>query len=88
MRCENTEDCPARKNPGKPCWEIAMETGSDRHALNICGDCIVRLVKEGNPVLSNQEIMEIMKVRAETDMVDKDLSGALQSLNVLDRFFG
>jgi len=88
MQCEITDDCPARKNPEKPCWEIAMESGSDRHALNICRDCIVRLVKEGSSLLSNQDIMEIMRVKAKTDQVDKDLSETSQTLNVLDRFFG
>ena len=65
MLCKNPENCPAKANPYKPCWEIAQELDNDFHTLNVCKDCIVRLIKEKNPVLSNQELFEILKVRAE-----------------------
>ena len=74
MQCENPDNCSARKNPQKLCWEIARDEGNDRHALNICMDCIVRLIKGGTPLLSNQEILEIMKSRAEHRLGDKNLS--------------
>lgn len=71
MLCQNPENCPAKKNPERPCWEIASELDSDMHALNVCRDCIVRLVREKNPLLSNKEIFEILKVRAEKSMAVK-----------------
>lgn len=71
MQCGSPENCLAKKNPEKPCWEIASELGSDMHCLNVCRDCIVRLIKENNPLLSNWEIVEILKVRAERSVAIK-----------------
>ena len=88
MQCENPDDCPAAVSPQKPCWETARESCNDMHALNICLDCIVRMMKEGSSLLSNREIKEIMQVRAENRLADKDLSRPMQPLNVLDQFFG
>ena len=41
MQCENPDVCPAKKNPGMPCWEIAYAADDYRKANNICRDCIV-----------------------------------------------
>ena len=71
MQCENHEDCPAGKNPAEPCWEIARSLHSDLHALNVCRDCIVRVIKENSPTLSNRELFEILKVRAEKSVAVK-----------------
>ncbi len=88
IQCENPDGCPARRSPQKPCWEIAGESCTDKHALNICRDCIVRVMKEGSPLLSNEEIVEIMKLRSEHSVVDQDLSRSREPYNVLDQFFG
>jgi hypothetical protein len=88
IHCENTDDCPARKNPQKECWEIAKESGNEKYALNICVDCIVHMIKSGTPLLSSQEIMEIMAARGESRLGGKDLSASSHPLCVLDRFFG
>ena len=88
MQCENSDDCPAKKNPQKPCWEIASESGSDKHALNICSDCIVHIVKDGHSLLSNLEIMKIMEARTEHRLDDKDLPEPLQPINMIEKFFG
>jgi hypothetical protein len=61
MQCENPDDCPAKKNPGKPCWEIATESDDYRKANNICRDCIVHVLKVGKSALSKQEIKNIME---------------------------
>ena len=60
MQCENSDDCPVKKNPGKQCWEIANETDDYRKANNICSDCIVYVIKAGHSVLSRQEINKVM----------------------------
>ena len=62
MQCKNSNNCPARKNPGKPCWEIASELDDYRNASNICRDCIVHMLKLGNS-LSNREINDIVKTK-------------------------
>ncbi len=64
MRCEDTENCPARQNPETPCWEIAYDVGDHLKASNICNDCIVYLLKSGNSTLSEQEITAIMQSKA------------------------
>jgi hypothetical protein len=88
IHCENADDCPARKNPQKECWEMARESCNDKYALNICVDCIVYLIKTGNPLLSNQEIIEIIEARGRNHLGDNDLSVSVHPLNVLNRFFG
>ena len=60
MKCEGTEDCPARKRPDLNCWEIANEMDDYRKAFNICKDCIVYMLKSDSSVLTKQEVQNIM----------------------------
>ena len=61
MQCENPDGCSAKKNPEKPCWEIASDSDDYRSVNNICRDCIVHVLKAGNSVLSKQEINKVMR---------------------------
>jgi len=61
MQCKNTEGCPARLHPDKPCWEIARELDDYRSALKICHDCIVYMLSNGANTFTEQEIRMIMK---------------------------
>lgn len=63
MHCLGAGDCPARTYPDIPCWEIAALLGADMTALNICEECIVYLVKSYDPILTAQELEEILKMR-------------------------
>jgi hypothetical protein len=65
MKCEGTEDCPARKRPDQNCWEIAREMDDYRKAFGICKDCIVYMLKAENGVLSKQEIKAIVEQRSD-----------------------
>ena len=78
MQCKNPDGCPAKKNPHTPCWEIAREKADYRHALNICRDCIVHIIRVGNPALSSQEIMEIMKTKTQANLADDDSCPAVK----------
>jgi len=60
MKCEGTDDCPARKRPDLACWDIAGEMDDYRKAFNICKDCIVYMLKAENSVLTKQEVKAIM----------------------------
>jgi len=64
MKCEGTEDCPARKRPDANCWEIANEMDDYRKAFNICKDCIVYMLKAENSVLTKQEVQNIMNQKS------------------------
>jgi hypothetical protein len=64
MKCEGTEDCPARKRPDLNCWEIASEMDDYRKAFNICKDCIVYMLKAENTVLTQQEVRNIMNQKS------------------------
>jgi len=64
MKCEGTDDCPARKHPDLNCWEIASEMDDYRKAFNICQDCIVYMLKAENTVLTKQEMQTIMKQKS------------------------
>jgi hypothetical protein len=64
MQCDKSENCPAKKNPEMPCWEIVREINDDyRNFFNICRDCIVHVLKAENSVLSNQEIETIVEAK-------------------------
>ena len=58
--CKQSEECPARANPNKPCWEIAAEMPDYRSAFNICNDCLVYLAKKDNSSLPEEELMAIL----------------------------
>ncbi len=61
MKCKGTENCPARQHPDKSCWEIARELDDYRSAFNICQDCIVFMLKEGNTSLTEKEVQTIVE---------------------------
>ena len=61
MKCKGSETCPARQQPEKSCWEIAKELDDYRSAFNICQDCIVFMLKNTNPVLSEKEVQTIVE---------------------------
>lgn len=72
MRCDKSKNCPARQNPEKPCWEIAGEDDDDyRNFFNICWDCIVRVLKVENSVLSNLEIQKIVDSKTKCRLSSK-----------------
>ncbi len=68
MNCNPDKICPARQNTEKPCWEIAEEFDDYRKAFNVCVDCIVYLLKNGNSVLSEKEINILVKQRADCSL--------------------
>lgn len=61
MKCDGSENCPARQQPERDCWDIASELDDYRSAFNICKDCIVYMLKQGDSVFSEQEIKNIME---------------------------
>ncbi len=63
MQCSGTENCPARTHPDVPCWEIAEKLGTSQSVMNICSDCIVYVVKTNDPILTRNELVEIMSHR-------------------------
>ena len=71
MQCENSDDCPARKNPSKQCWEIASDLDDYRSANNICRDCIVYVLKADKSILSPQEIDTIIEHKIRCKMVHR-----------------
>lgn len=61
MKCQDTDNCPAKKEPQTPCWEIAQKLEDYRSAFNICKDCLVYLLKQDETVLTEHEIQVIME---------------------------
>jgi hypothetical protein len=64
MNCDASQDCVAKSHPETPCWEIAGELNDYRHALDICRDCIVYMLKTDDSNLTRQEMETIMTQRA------------------------
>lgn len=65
MKCEGTNECPARTQPHRPCWEIAGELDDYRKAFNICKDCVVYMLKATDTVLTDNEVRSIVKRKTE-----------------------
>ena len=63
MNCEASRKCQAKSRPETPCWEIASELNDYRHAMGICNDCVVHMLKGENTVLSKKEMESIMTQR-------------------------
>ncbi len=60
-QCRRSDNCPARLQPDRPCWEIAKEMGDYRSNFKICHDCLVYLTKQANAILSSREIEQILE---------------------------
>jgi len=60
MNCDNL-DCPARREPETPCWEIAKRFEAYRNVSNTCKDCIVYVLKEETFVLGKKELQNIIR---------------------------
>lgn len=82
MQCENSKDCPAKKHPEKPCWEIISELGDYRLACDVCRDCIVHVLKAGPPVLSNEEIRNIVEAKTNCMLAHRHSNHESKNLNV------
>lgn len=63
MRCSSSENCPARLFPDVPCWEIAKIIGASQATLDVCQDCLVYIIKANEPILTNDELDEIIEYR-------------------------
>jgi hypothetical protein len=72
MNCEASKECPAKTRPETPCWEIARDINDYRHALQVCPDCIVHILKGENKVLSNKEIQTIMLQKSNCVLTSED----------------
>lgn len=70
--CVN-ENCPARNQSNRTCWEIASELDDYRTAMNICRDCLVYLAKNKNSILSETEISEILTRKGVCALAEKCL---------------
>jgi len=44
----------------KPCWEVVGSFDDYRSALNVCGDCLVYVIYQGQSILTQTEIADIM----------------------------
>ena len=61
--CNKRNECKVFKQSeltGLPCWEVVSSFDDYRKALNVCGDCIVYVLKQTTDVLSASQIEEIM----------------------------
>jgi len=63
MNCDASHECAAKSHPEIPCWDIAAELHDYRHALDICKDCIVYMLKGDDSILTRQEMETIMEQR-------------------------
>ena len=62
MNCDNL-NCPARREPETPCWEIAKRIENYHNVSNTCKDCVVYILKEETSFLSKKELHNIIKQR-------------------------
>lgn len=58
MECEGSENCIAKSNPSKKCWEHSQEIGAVQYYFSICPDCLVYQAHRHSPSLSIHEIAE------------------------------
>jgi hypothetical protein len=84
MQCDKSKKCPAKKNPDKPCWEIASENEDDyRNFFNICRDCIVHVIMADSTILSNQEIKNIVETKIRCSLSRKQATRYNQPTNTV-----
>jgi hypothetical protein len=84
MHCDKSKNCAVRKNPTKACWEVVKEKNADyRHLFNICQDCIVKVLKTNNAVLSPHEIKTIVASKINCCLLGKPTRKSLPAQNVM-----
>jgi hypothetical protein len=66
--CKKTDECLAKKNPGEPCWEIAIKAHGYGSSFNICRDCLVFVIKQKPSVLSGEEITKIIATKTKQNI--------------------
>jgi len=68
MKCDHGQasQCPAYQSD-RQCWEVMSEI--DHFSFNICRDCIVYIIKQKNPIFSQEEIVNIMNQKG-VDMIE------------------
>jgi hypothetical protein len=59
-------------NPETPCWEIAKKLGTFHYVSNTCRDCILYILDKETPLLSKENMRNIVKQR---DLVRKNNIG-------------
>jgi len=62
MNCDNI-DCPARREPETPCWEIAKEVEACHKVSNTCRDCVVYILKREASILSINKLQNLIEQR-------------------------
>ncbi len=61
--CNKSDTCEVSKQSeltGLPCWEVVSSLNDYRKALNVCGDCVVYVLKQTSDILTASQIEEIM----------------------------
>ncbi len=58
MKCDEGQNCPAKENPSKLCWEIIKEV--DSYSFNICSDCLVYVARQKDSKFTQEELLSIM----------------------------
>ena len=71
MQCSESDNCPARLFADIPCWEIARIIGSAQSATDVCRDCLVYIVKANAPILTENELEEMIEYREVMKFTDK-----------------
>jgi hypothetical protein len=71
IKCTDS-NCPARKEPETPCWEIAERTGAYRDVSNTCRDCVVYILKTETSNLSREELKQILLEKGFLQKTEKD----------------
>ncbi len=70
--CGRQNDCKVwqlAKSNGKPCWEVVSSFDDYRTALNVCGDCIVSVLTNGQRSRAGGERDDLGRVEAEKHSV-------------------
>ena len=76
MNCEN-HDCPVRREPQIPCWEIVKRVEAYHAVSNTCKDCAVYLLKEESSALISKELQSIITNRIFTQNTRKNHQGCI-----------
>jgi len=62
MHCDNL-DCPARREPDIPCWELARKVEAYHTTTNTCNDCVVYLLKDEGSIPGTRKLQDLIRKR-------------------------
>ncbi|MDW7772286.1 MAG: hypothetical protein SCH71_05275 [Desulfobulbaceae bacterium] len=71
IKCEESENCLARRYSDIPCWEIDRKYNSSQAVLDVCKECKVFILHENRSLLMDNQLNDVRQLKEVMKFVKK-----------------